>query len=63
MAQNLEQLGVDSLVLADTPCLTPEVWSQLILVATATERIEIDTGVTNPVSRDPAVTSSAALGR
>ena len=33
-----------------------------MLAASATERIEIGTGVTNPVSRDPAVTASAALG-
>jgi 5,10-methylenetetrahydromethanopterin reductase len=57
-----EQLGFDSVVYADTQCLMPEVWSQLMLVASATERIEIGTGVTNPVSRDPAVTASAALG-
>jgi 5,10-methylenetetrahydromethanopterin reductase len=62
MAQTAEQLGFDSLVFADTQCLTPEVWSQLMLVAAATEHIEIGTGVTNPVSRDPAVTASAALG-
>ena len=62
MGQMAEQLGFDSLVFADTQCLTPEVWSQLMLVAAATEHIEIGTGVTNPVSRDPAVTASAALG-
>jgi len=62
MAKMAEQLGFASVVYADTQCLTPEVWSQLMLVATATERIEIGTGVTNPVSRDPAVTASAALG-
>lgn len=62
MAQTAEQLGFHSMVFADTQCLTPEVWSQLMLVAAATERIEIGTGVTNPVSRDPAVTASAALG-
>jgi 5,10-methylenetetrahydromethanopterin reductase len=62
MAQMVENLGFDSLVFADTQCLTPEVWSQLMLVATATQRMEIGTGVTNPVSRDPAVTASAALG-
>ena len=62
MARMAEQLGFASLVFADTQCLTPEVWSQLMLVATATERIEIGTGVTNPVSRDPSVTASAALG-
>jgi 5,10-methylenetetrahydromethanopterin reductase len=62
MAQMVEQLGFNSLLFADTQCLTPEVWSQLMLVAAATERIEIGTGVTNPVTRDPAVTASAALG-
>ena len=62
MGQLSEALGFRSLVLADTQCLTPEVWSQLMLVASATRRIEIGTGVTNSVSRDPAVTASAALG-
>jgi len=62
MGQMVEQLGFSSLVFADTQCLTPEVWSQLMLVAAATERIEIGTGVTNPVTRDAAVTASAALG-
>lgn len=62
MAKRAEQLGFGSVVYADTQCLTPEVWSQLMLVAAATERIEIGTGVTNPVSRDPSVTASAALG-
>lgn len=61
-AQSAEQLGFSSIVYADTQCLTPEVWSQLMLVASATERIEIGTGVTNPVTRDPSVTASAALG-
>ena len=62
MARMVEGLGFRSLVFADTQCLTPEVWSQLMLAAAATERIQIGTGVTNPVSRDPAVTASAALG-
>ena len=62
MAKLVEGLGFRSLVFADTQCLTPEVWGQLMLAASATERIEIGTGVTNPVSRDPAVTASAALG-
>ncbi len=62
MAQNAEARGFDSIVYADTQCLTPELWSQLMLVAAATERIEIGSGVTNPVSRDAAVTASAALG-
>ena len=62
MARMAEQLGFHSMVFADTQCLTPDVWGQLMLAAAATERIEIGTGVTNPVSRDPSVTASAALG-
>ena len=62
MARMVEGLGFSSLVFADTQCLTPEVWSQLMLAASATERIQIGTGVTNSVSRDSAVTASAALG-
>ena len=62
MARLIEGLGLQSLVFADTQCLTPEVWGQLMLAASATERIQIGTGVTNPVSRDPAVTASSALG-
>lgn len=62
LAQMIESLGFDSLVYADTQCLTPEVWGQLMLAAGVTERLQIGTGVTNPVSRDPAVTASAALG-
>ncbi|MCB1015320.1 MAG: LLM class flavin-dependent oxidoreductase, partial [Acidimicrobiales bacterium] len=62
LARRVEQLGFDSLVLADTQNLAPETWSQLMLVAGATDRLQIGPGVTNPVSRDPAVTASAALG-
>ncbi len=62
IGQLVERLGFDSLVFADTQCLTPDVWGQLMLVATATERIQIAPGVTNPVSRDSSVTASAALG-
>lgn len=61
-AQMAESLGFDSLVLADTQNLAPETFSQLMLAAAATEKIQIGTGVTNPVSRDPAVMASAALG-
>ncbi len=56
-----EGLGFDSLVFADTQNITPEVWGQLMLAARDTERIELGTGVTNPGTRDAAVTASAAL--
>lgn len=62
VARQIEALGFRSIVFADTQNLAPETWSQLILAATATHRIELGPGVTNPVSRDPAVAASAALG-
>jgi 5,10-methylenetetrahydromethanopterin reductase len=60
-ARMAEGLGFDSLVFADTQNITPEVWGQLMLAARDTERIELGTGVTNPGTRDVAVTASAAL--
>src|SRR5689334_18102631 len=61
LARMVESLGFDSLVFADTQNITPEVWGQLMLAARDTERIELGTGVTNPGTRDAAVTASAAL--
>jgi len=61
LARMVESLGFDSLVFADTQNLTPEVWGQLMLAARDTDRIELGTGVTNPGTRDAAVTASAAL--
>jgi len=61
LARMVEDLGFDSMVFADTQNITPEVWGQLMLAARDTERIELGTGVTNPGTRDAAVTASAAL--
>lgn len=61
LARMIEDLGFDSLVFADTQNITPEVWGQLMLAARDTERLELGTGVTNPGTRDAAVTASAAL--
>lgn len=61
LARMVESMGFDSLVFADTQNITPEVWGQLMLAARDTERIELGTGVTNPGTRDAAVTASAAL--
>src|SRR5262245_12556782 len=61
LARLAEGMGFDSLVFADTQNITPEVWGQLMLAARDTERIELGTGVTNPGTRDAAVTASAAL--
>src|SRR5262249_30269191 len=61
LARTIEELGFDSLVFADSQNITPEVWGQLMLAAHETKRIELGTGVTNPGTRDAAVTASAAL--
>jgi alkanesulfonate monooxygenase SsuD/methylene tetrahydromethanopterin reductase-like flavin-dependent oxidoreductase (luciferase family) len=56
-----EDLGFASVRIPDSQNLAPEVWGQLMLAAHATERIELGPGVTNSVTRDVAVTASAAL--
>jgi 5,10-methylenetetrahydromethanopterin reductase len=60
-ARTFEGLGFDALLFADSQNLTAEVWSQLCVAATATTRIRLGPGVTNSVTRDAAVTASAAL--
>jgi 5,10-methylenetetrahydromethanopterin reductase len=60
-AKMAEDLGFASLILPDSQNLAPEVWSQLVLAAQATSRIRLGPGVTNSVTRDPAVTACAAL--
>jgi len=60
-ARSIEELGFASLVLPDSQNLAPEVWGQLMLAATATSRLQLGPGVTNPVTRDTAVTASAAV--
>ncbi len=60
-ARGAEDLGYASLLFTDTQCLAPDVWGQLMLAARDTQRIQLGTGVTNSVSRDPAVTAAALL--
>lgn len=59
MAQMFEGAGWDGLYLADTQNLTAEVYVSLGLAAASTDRMLLATGVTNPVTRHPAVTASA----
>jgi 5,10-methylenetetrahydromethanopterin reductase len=60
-ARGIEQLGFHSLVFPDSQNLVPEVWGQLMLAASATSKLQLGPGVTNSVTRDPAVTASSAL--
>ncbi|MEM9034556.1 MAG: LLM class flavin-dependent oxidoreductase [Actinomycetota bacterium] len=59
MAQTFEQAGWDGVYLADTQNLTGEIYASLGLAVSATDRLTLATGVTNPVTRHPAVTASA----
>src|SRR5690349_8572187 len=60
LARTFEALGFSTLLLPDSQNLAPDVWQQLALAAQATTRIQLGPGVTNPVTRDPAVTACAA---
>jgi len=59
LATRLEQLGFDVMLCPDTQNLCAEPYGQLFLAGQATKRLRIGTGVTNPVTRDAAVTASA----
>ncbi len=59
MAAELEAAGWDGLFMTDTQNLTAEVYASLGVAAASTERVLLGTGVTNPVTRHPAVTASA----
>jgi 5,10-methylenetetrahydromethanopterin reductase len=60
-ARQVEAWGFDGLLVADSQNLNAEVWIELALAGVATERIGLGPGVTNPFTRHPAVTASAAL--
>lgn len=60
-ARRAEAAGWDGLVVVDSQNLAPDSYVALTLAATGTERLGLGTGVTNSVTRHPAVTASAAL--
>src|SRR5438093_13094502 len=60
-ARVLEALGLKTVLFPDSRNVAPEVWGQLMVAAKATTRIHLGPGVTNSITRDPAVTASAAL--
>ncbi|MFN8111718.1 MAG: LLM class flavin-dependent oxidoreductase [Solirubrobacterales bacterium] len=55
-----EERGFDGMLVADSQNLNADVWIELALAAAATERLRLGPGVTNPATRHPAVTASAA---
>ena len=59
LAVEIEALGFDLLACPDTQNLSPDPYGQLNLAAARTKRLRLGTGVTNPVTRDSAVTACA----
>lgn len=59
-ARDAERMGYDRIGIWDSPALFREPRVTLAAVAQATERLALGTWVTNPLSRHPVVTASAA---
>ena len=59
LAKTLEDLGFDIVLCPDTQNLSADPYGQLSLAAANTTRLKLGTGVTNPLTRDAAVTASA----
>jgi 5,10-methylenetetrahydromethanopterin reductase len=59
LARDAEAAGWDGMVLPDSQNLAGDVFVGLAMAAAATERLQLATGVTNPLTRHPAVTAGA----
>jgi 5,10-methylenetetrahydromethanopterin reductase len=59
LARRTEEEGWDGLALVDSQNLAPDPYVNLALAAAATSRLKLATGVTNPLTRHPAVTATA----
>ena len=58
-ARRIEEQGFDGISFVDSQNLSGDVYVAMATAAVATETLELSTGVTNPVTRHPAVTASA----
>ena len=61
LAGDIEAMGFDYLLCPDTQNLAPDPYGQLALASAHTERLHLGTGVTNPITRDAAVTATALM--
>jgi 5,10-methylenetetrahydromethanopterin reductase len=59
LAAELEASGVERLWLIDSQLAMKDVYAGLYLAALATRKMELGTGVTNPLTRHPTVTANA----
>ena len=60
LARAVEAQGWDGQMFMCSQCLSADPWAQMAVWATATERLKFSTGVTNPFTRNIAVTAGAA---
>jgi 5,10-methylenetetrahydromethanopterin reductase len=58
--RRVEKLGYHRIGVWDSPALFREPWAVLAAIAPATTRLRLGTWVTNPLTRHPVVTASAA---
>lgn len=61
LAREIEAMGFDYLLCPDTQNLAPDPYGQLALASASTDQLHLGTGVTNPVTRDAAVTATALM--
>src|SRR5262245_66575399 len=61
LAQTAEACGFESVYVGDSQMIWNDVWVTLGAIAMATKRVMLGTGVTNTVTRHPAVTANAAM--
>jgi 5,10-methylenetetrahydromethanopterin reductase len=60
LAHQAEEWGFTGLLVADSQNLNADIWVELALAGAVTSTLLLGPGVTNPVTRHPAVTASAA---
>jgi 5,10-methylenetetrahydromethanopterin reductase len=60
LVRRMEDAGIDRVAFADSQLLWRDVWSTVATAALTTSRIGLAVSVTNPVTRHPTVTASAA---
>jgi 5,10-methylenetetrahydromethanopterin reductase len=58
-ARRLESDGWDGVSMGDTQCLQPDPYALLAAIAMVTDRVLLETTVTNPVTRHPAAVAGA----
>ena len=63
LASEIETMGFDYLLCPDTQNLAPDPFGQLALASAHTNKLKLGTGVTNPITRDAAVTAKAYIAQ